>query len=900
MATTAEQIQEIEDRLAALSEMRARMLGKEPISEDEIKRVATARTLAGTGGGAIPAGIAAGEQEPVGIKGIVPPEVVRYGVTAATALATGGASIPAQMGLGAVMNILSEASARGLEGKPVLDREGVRSTLASGLEGAVPFLPKAPGKSALLSGAGSMAAATVRKGEPLTREEAVYSGALPTATTLVGGLAAKAAGAGSEAVQSGAERAETIERIGTISPTGEPIRATLGEALPSVAGMEQRIEARVGGVKLKDFLSQRGERIAQAIESVTGQPVSNKKVAENILEAMNASEREDLLAQIGDLNSAYDALKATRDPIQRQIRQEAIQGTEQALESAIVNKFMGGMPRPTQYVEEARQLATGMQTAKDAFSTRANQLYAPLEQYMDVPGFRLDMPVPSRTGGAAASVQDQIQLALRDAPRDASGNIIPAFAGPLNRLQDVLSGRTPATLGELRTIREELYDQAESAGQAFGKPAQAKLRNVGAAITDTINAQAPNVIGAQPAADLLAANKFYAQFRPRFDRYGVSGAFASMERDTGTMAQQMIGKARVQGLDTDAVSNYVSLLDDLNKAGVAGTPSSAAAMDTVRTGLLNTAIDRKGRVPTIDFDELSALVNNLENQSPGSLKKLGLGDRENLNRLLDLREGLQGKPGSDQLLSLLKANQPVGYALAPAIIRDLASAKDVQPLINRLVDESVAGNKAAAEAVKNIRANEIQDLLLQASGSGELQATAAQAVREPRLRAMKDLSDPDVRSRYKATLGPSLFSLIEKQVIPGYSTIQKGSVAAGRSGVTVTGSAQEEALTSAGGMVGETIKGRPLLGVGGAVRKIVDLVGYATLSKIISQSAGSTGFRNAAQQLELLSNSLEGLSRPAAAQLLEDYALTGKLRAKQQLQNISENTARLRQALATP
>ena len=179
------------------------------------------------------------------------------------------------------------------------------------------------------------------------------------------------------------------------------------------------------------------------------------------------------------------------------------------------------------------------------------------------------------------------------------------------------------------------HDPAGSSGQAFGKPVQAKLRNVGATITDTINAQAPNVIGAQPAADLLAANKFYAQFRPRFDRYGVAGAFASMERDTGMMAQQMIGKARVQGLDTDAVSNYVSLLDDLNKAGVAGTPSSAAAMDTVRTGLLNTVIDRKGRFPRIDFDELSALVNNLENQSPGSLNKLGLGDRENLNRLLD-------------------------------------------------------------------------------------------------------------------------------------------------------------------------------------------------------------------------------------------------------------------------
>lgn len=794
---------------------------------------------------------------------------LRYGVPAVTAIATGGSSIPAQIGYGSLSSLLGETGALATEGEDLTSGKNIRRIAGSTLTGAVPAFRNAPLRSAALAGAGNVAGEAVARGEDLSAGEAAFLAGVPLAPSVVAGTAARGSRALSELTRQGAETAQDIENI------GPGVQATLGQAIPRFAGYEQRTAAKVGGTALNEFLTRQGESIARAIEGIAGVKVPNEVIADNVLRAMNSAERGDVLAQLGNLKSAYDALDKTRDPIRRQIIQESIDATERGLERSVVRNFMGGMPRPTRFVEEGTQLANQMQTARQAFSEEASRRYAPVNPYNNVRGFDLNAPVASRGGGAATSIQDEVQRAFQDSPIYSGGQIIPQFAPYFSKLMPLLQSQSPATLGELKAIRESLYDAAESANQAFGTPAQRKLQAVADKITQTINAQAPSVIGAGPAADLMAANQFYAQFRPRFDRYGVANAFASMERDTGQMAQQMIGKAGKQGLDTAAVSNYITLLDDLNAARVAGVPASTGAINTIRNGLLNTAITYRGDTPTINFNALSELVNNLENQTPGALGRLGLGSRSDLNRLLALQEGLQGKPGTEQLLFLLSRNQPGGAALAPAVIANIRGVQDVAPLMNELQRRAVGGSREARQALIDIRANEINDLLTESSSKGTLQAGTSTATRQPRLQAVQETSDPDTLRRYQTTLGLPLLNRIQNQVIPGFAALQRAKAIAAGAGTTVGGTAFEAPVISGLNVPVRAAGGKLASGLVSFASDAADLVGYQTLSRIFAQAGGATGLRNVSQQLNNLSDRLVGLSRPQAIQILTDYAENG-------------------------
>lgn len=797
---------------------------------------------------------------------------LRYGVPAIGAIASGGASIPIQMGIGALTSLAGETGALGLEGEDLTSAKNLRKMGGSALAGSVPGIRNSVIGSALLSGAGNVAGEAVARGEEIGAGEATVLGGLPLILSgATAGLSKGVAGL-SELARTGSETAQQIENI------GPGVQATLGQAIPRFAGYEQRTSAKVGKEALDQFLNRQGEAIGRAVEAIGGPPVSERQVIENVLAGLNAREQQDIVAQIGDLNNAYEAFKATRDPVRRQIIQDTIQATEQGLQNRIVNQFMGGMPRPSRIVEEGRQLASDMQQARGAFSEEANRRYAPVNQYMTVRGFNLTSPVAPAAGGTATSVADEVARAFQNSPIYSGGQIIPAFEPYFSKLMPLLQPANPASLGELRVIRDSLYDAADHAGTAFGKPQQRNLQMIADKITQTINDQAPTVMGAGPARQLADANAFYAKYRPRFDQYGVQNAFASMDKRAGQMSKKMISEAEAEGLDTSSVSNYLSALENMNADRIPGTPSTARALDTIRTGLLNTVIDRVGANPQINFENLSRLANDLENQSPGSLARLGLGSRDDINRLINLRTGLREAPGTDQLLFLLNQNQPAGAALAPAIIAQIRGTQGVLPLMQSLQRNAINGNMAARQALINIRANEINDLLINSSKLGSTRPNIGTATRTPRLEALQDISDRNLAERYEITLGIPLLNRIRNDVIPGFAALQRAKQTAAGAGTAVGGTAFERPITSAINVPVKAAGGKLASGLISFATDVADLVGYQTLARIFAQAGGATGLRNVSRQLDGLSRNLSGLSRPQAIQVLTDYAENGILK----------------------
>jgi len=798
---------------------------------------------------------------------------LRYGIPLATALATGGASIPVQMGAGAISSLIGEGGALATEGEDLTSTKNLRRIAGSTASGMVPGLRNSPWLSPLMAGAGNLGGEIIARGEDIGKGEAALLAGIPVAPSAVAGGLSSAARGLSQLTGEGSQVAEAIERI------GPRVRATLGQAIPSFAAFEQRASAKIGREALDQFMTRQGESIGQAIENIAGGPVSNSQIVDNILTGMNVRERGDLITKIGKVNSAYEALEKTQDPVRRQIIQDSIDQTEQQLQNRIVNQFMGGMPGPSRFVQEGGELASGMQQARQAYRQEAGVRYAPVEPYMNVRGFDLNAPVAPRRGGTPTSIGDEVQRAFRDAPVDANGQVIPAFTQYFSKLNSLLQSQTPATLGELRTIRDSLYDAADHAGSAFGTTQQRNLKNIANKITESIDAQAANVIGAVPARELAYANAFVSKYRPRFDEYGVKSAFASLEKRQGQMSKQIVSQAAEEGLDTSSFRNYISLLEDMAADQVPGAPTTSRAINIIRTGLLNTVIDRVGDNPVINFENLSRLANSLEDQSPGSLARLGFGNRDDINRLVNFQRANPRQAGTDQLITLLGQNQPAGAVLAPAIIAQIQGAQGIGPLMDSLRRNAVSGptatRQAARQALIDIRANEINKLLVESSRAGTLRPGTSTATRTGRFDAITDLSNKDIREKYEATIGIPLLKRIERDIIPGFAALKRAEEAAGRAGANVGGQAFEASLKSGSKLPGSTFTGKLASGFFTFLNDVKDVAGYQILSRVFAQAGGATGLRDSSRQLELLSRSLSGLSRAEALKVLSDYAETG-------------------------
>ncbi len=757
---------------------------------------------------------------------------IRYGVPLAAGIATGGASIPVMMGVGAGAAGAGEAGAQTFE-KVAEGREYRPGQIVGAtVRGAAPMFKGAPGYTI-----GTSALTGLLGGAAEGKVEGFKSGAREAGVSALGPAIAESVGGFGRNLgrffSRGVSRAEDIERI------GPGVEATVGQAFPELAGLESRVAAQTGSQALKERLNQQAEAITRAVVGVSGMPAETypdivRRVA-STMSNMDPASIERLANEADAVNTARNAVEKARTGAQKSLLQESLSEAENEFRKRIdLETMAGGIKaggvQPFQSAAMGREAESMFDDARNAYRVRRDELYQPTKAVENQPAFTL-YTKPSATSN---SVQDEVLNVLAEYPQLSSGAQSSQFTPYFARLQAVLENQNPASLNELRAIRENLYDAADYAGQAFGTKAQTALRRVANRITETIDSQAPAAFGQQIADDLKTANKFVASFRPRFDEFGVAQAFKPERMETAQMAESIRGRVAKQGVETPAFQNAITLLDDLKAAGTQGVPDSKKLADITRSGIVDRSLNPETR--ELNLRQLASDLNNIEQQSPGGLAKLGFGTTQELKRFVRFVTGLENaeKVGPEKIVQLLNTETPAGFAVASRAVQTLPDVATVDSVISALQKRAVGGSKMAKETLDSIRAREIEDLLLEVRGGRRGAATGAVGI----------LADPTERDRIERILGPKLLSDIEKTFIPGFRVMEEAREAAGQAGSTVRGAAFERATRKAAGLPVQIAAGMGGSGVLEMLSSLADLGTYALVSKAIAKGAGVSGMRS--------------------------------------------------------
>ncbi len=777
---------------------------------------------------------------------------LRYGVPIAAGLATGGASIPVMMGAGAASAGLGEAGAQTVE-KALEGREFRPGEIAGAtIRGAAPVF-KGLGKTMAAAGAAGAAAAPFED-KTAWKEAGIQAGAVG----FFGGLG-KAAGGISDFLQRGIQRASDVERI------GPGVRATIGQAFPAFAGLESRVASQTGSQELRQQLLDQSQAIARAVQGVMGVPAENypalvSRVAETV-GGLGPETSARLANEAQNVNSAFAAVEKARSEAQRSVAMDALDQAKQSFQQAVEMETLkggirGGAVRPYQSAIMGGEVEGVLKNTKKAFSDQAETLYAPVKKFENTPAFMLDMPAGANKG----SVEDEILTLLNKYPALKTGEQSGVFTPYLRKLEEILATKNPASLNDLRAIRDQLYDASDVAGQAFGTAAKNDIRNVAKRITETIDFQAPQFLGQAEAQALRQANSFYSQFRPRFDEFGVIQAFKPGTMDTGQLADLFTGRVARQGTETAAFANPYSLLEDLRKANVANVPAPQQLSDIVRSGIVDQAIDKA--TGQVDLRKLATSLNEIEQQGGGALQQLGFGTKQELNRFIKYIEELPAAQtrGPEVVLELLKTGTPAGFAVASRAVRTLPDLATVDSVMRSLERQAVGGSKAAAETITQIRAREIEDLLLKASSEG----------RVANLGSLAELADPAMRDNVERIIGRNLMNQIDSTFIPGFRVIEEARQAAGMAGSTVRGAALERVGRATAQAPAQIATGNVKQGVQNMLGNVTAALGYGAVAKMFSKGAGVTGLRKRQDFVNFLQKIAEA-PQPQQIQLVRRY-----------------------------
>jgi hypothetical protein len=838
---------------AELAALEAELV-KSDVAEESQSRQERLRMMAEARGGGTSAGPISPQATATGL---------RYGIPLAAGLATGPASGLAALARSALIGGGSagagEASAQTVErlaeGREYRPGQIVGATI----RGAAPIIKDAPlktigaaGLSGLLGGAA--------EGKVQGVGSALYEtgmGAAPVGVVQSIGGAGKYLG---NLLSKGIQKAEDIERI------GPGVEATIGQAFPEFAGLESRVAAQTGSQALKERLNQQADAITRAVVGVSGMAAETypdivRRVASS-LSNMDPASIERLANEADAVNTARNAVEKARTGAQQSLLQESLSEAENEFRKRIdLETMAGGLKaggvKPFQSAAMGREVETVFDDARKAFSTKANELYTPVKQFENDPVFTLY----TKPSANVNSVQDEVLDVLAKYPQLSTGAQGAQFTPYFSRLQAVLENRNPASLNELRTIRENLYAAADSAGQSFGTRAQRDIRNIANRITETIDSQAPSAFGQANADALRTANDFYSKFRSRFDEFGVAQAFKPERMETAQMAESMRGRVAKQGVETPAFQNAITLLDDLKAAGAQGVPDSNKLADITRSGIVDRSLNAE--TGELNLRQLANDLNNIEQQSPGGLAKLGFGTTQELKRFVRFVTGLPEaeKVGPEKIVQLLNTETPAGFAIASRAVQTLPDVATVDTVISALQRRATSGSKPAKEALDSIRAREIEDLLLQVQGGRRGAATGA----------VGELADPANRARIERILGPQLLSTVEKQFIPGFRVIEEARQAAGQAGSTVRGAAFEKVGRKASELPIQAAGGKGAAGALSFLGSMADAGGYALVSKVIAKGAGVSGMRS---RRDFLNDIVRISQLPSAAQLdaLRRYA----------------------------
>lgn len=760
---------------------------------------------------------------------------LRYGVPLAAGLATGPVGGLAALARTAAITGgaagLGEAGAQAVE-RVVEDKEYRPGEIAGAtIRGAAPLISRAPIKTILAAGGAGVAggAAEGKTGGMEMAGEFVKSAApvgfLQGLSSVLGANRARLSG--------GISRSEQIEKIAP-----GKITATFGQAFPEFAGLQSRIESQTGSQELANQLLDQSKVVADAVRNITGMPAeSHSKLVSRIAQTFGGLSPETgarLANEAQNVNDAFAAVERARSEAQKSLAQDALAEAQQAFQRAVdVETLKGGIRgggvRQYQPATMGAEVEDVIQSTKKAFTDRSAELYQPVKQFENTPAFDLGLPAGQNVG----SVEDEILGLLNKYPALQTGEQSRVFTPYLRKLEEILASKTPASLNDLRAIRDQLYDASDVAGQAFGTAAKRDIRNVAKRITQTIDFQAPYFLGQAEALALKEANAFYSQFRPRFDEFGVVQAFKPGTMETGQMAEMFTGRVARQGTETPGFANPYTLLQDLRKANVANVPAPERLADITRSGIVDRSIDPV--TGDVDLLKLAGDLNTISKQGGGGLQQLGFGTKQELDRFVQYVQKLdpaQAK-GPEAVLELLKTGTPAGFAVASRAVRTLPDLATVDSVIKTLEKQAVAGSKVADNTLMNIRAREIENILLEASTSGP----------KPNLGSLIELTDQEMREKAALILGPKIIKTIDDQFLPGFRVMERAREAAGMAGSTVRGAALERVGRAALEAPAQIATGDVIKPAVNVFSKLASAIGYGYYSKILAKGAGVSGLK---------------------------------------------------------
>jgi hypothetical protein len=848
---------------AELAQLEAKLAGSQAAEpqlteEEQQRRIAMATAAARAGGGGFitpplqPAAFTSEE---------VVPALLRYGVPLGAGLATGPVGGLAALARTAAITGgaagLGEAGAQTVE-RVAEDKEYRRGEiLGATIRGAAPLISRAPIKTILAAGGAGVAggAAEGKTGGMEMAGEFVKSAA---PVGFLQGLSAGSRALG-EFVQGGMQRASEVERI------GPGVQATIGQAFPEFAGLESRVAAQTGSQELRKQLQDQSQAIARAVQGVMGVPAENypnlvNRIAQTIGD-LGPETGARLANEAQNVTSAFGAVEKARSEAQKSLAQDALKEAQQAFQKAIEVETLkggirGGGVRQYQPATMGAEVEDVIQSTKKAFTDRSAELYQPVKQFENTPAFDLGLPAGQNVG----SVEDEILGLLNKYPALQTGEQSRVFTPYLRKLEEILASKTPASLNDLRAIRDQLYDASDVAGQAFGTAAKRDIRNVAKRITQTIDFQAPYFLGQPEALALKEANAFYSQFRPRFDEFGVVQAFKPGTMETGQMAEMFTGRVARQGTETPGFANPYTLLQDLRKANVANVPAPERLADITRSGIVDRSIDPV--TGDVDLLKLAGDLNSISKQGGGGLQQLGFGTKRELDRFVQYVQKLdpaQAK-GPEAVLELLKTGTPAGFAVASRAVRTLPDLATVDSVIKTLEKQAVAGSKVAENTLLNIRAREIEDLLLKASSEG----------RVANLGSLTELADPAMRDNVERIIGRNLMNQIDSTFILGFRVIEEARQAAGMAGSTVRGAALERVGRAVVQAPTQIATGNVTQGIQNMLGNAAAALGYSAVAKVFAKGAGVTGLRKRQDFLKDLEK-IAGAPQPQQIELLRRY-----------------------------
>ena len=800
---------------------------------------------------------------------------VRYGIPLGVGLASGGLGIPAMMAAGAGSSLVGEAGAqvmeKQLEGKEYRPREILGATV----RGAAPVFNKVPlaltktvGAAGLAGGLGGLA-----EGKGPLKEAGIQAGAVGALGTI-----GKVAGGMSDFLQGGIDRSGLVEYMGSRLPNvGPGVEATVGQAFPIFAGLESRVVSQTGSQDLRQQLLDQSQAIARAVQGVMGAPAENYPNLVNRISSTIGNLGPETGARLANeaqnVNSAFAAVENARSAAQKSVAQDALAEAQQSFQKAVeIETLKGGMKSgataPYQIVPAGTRIEGVAKQAKEAIQSEARRLYGPANAVEDVPAFDLFAGV-----GNQASFADRANDILRKIP-DISTSTLADVRKILGRKKTIaapysadptapLTVSTPqlATFKEIQAIRNELYDFADYSGDAIGNQAQAQIRKLAGSITDTVTDQAPKTLGQEVANSINLGEEFYGATRPKLDVFGVKRAFIPQTMERGQMGQAAVGGVRTQGVQAPEFANLENLLSTLQKRGVEGAPSMQPVIDDLRSGIIDQSIDKA--TGQLDLMKLAGDLNNISQQGGNGLQKLGFGTKSELNRFVQYMQNLDPATakGPEAVLDLLKTGTPAGFAVASRAVKILPDIATVDSVMRTLEKQAINGSKAAGETLTQIRAREIEDLLLKASSEG----------RVANLGSLTELSDPAMRANVELIIGKNLMKQIDSTFIPGFRVIEEARQAAGMAGSTVRGAALER--------VGKSVAQGPIQIASGDVKQGVQnmlgnaaaALGYNIIAKVFAKGAGVTGLR----KRQDFTNFLQKIAEkpvPQQIELLRRYA----------------------------